>query len=202
VRLAAGIAFAVAAVAGLALAVAVDLRLLLVGVAAIAAAVLYTGGPHPYGYSGLGELAVLVFFGLVATCGSAYVQAGRVPPAAWPAALTVGLLAVAVLLANNVRDIDTDAEAGKRTLAVRLGRRASRAAFVLAVAGAFVAVAVLGLFRPAVLVALLAVPLAVPPVTRLLRRTDGPGLIGALVGTVRLQLVTCLLLAGALWASA
>jgi 1,4-dihydroxy-2-naphthoate polyprenyltransferase len=202
VRLAAGVAFAVAAVVGLALAVAVDLRLLLVGVAAIAAAVLYTGGPRPYGYSGLGELAVLVFFGLVATCGSAYVQAGRVPAAAWPGAVTVGLLAVAVLLANNVRDIDTDAEAGKRTLAVRLGRRASRATYVLVVAGAYVAVAVLAAVRPAALVALLAVPLAVAPVRAVLRRTDGPGLVGALVGTVRLQLVTSLLLAGALWASA
>jgi 1,4-dihydroxy-2-naphthoate octaprenyltransferase len=201
VRLAAGVAFTVAAVAGLALAVAVDLRLLLVGAAAIAAAVLYTGGPRPYGYSGFGELAVLVFFGLVATCGSAYVQAGRVPAAAWPGAVTAGLLAVAVLLANNVRDLDTDAEAGKRTLAVRLGRPASRAAFVLAVAGAFVAVAALGVARPAALVALLAAPLAIDPVARVLRRTDGPGLIGALVGTVRLQLATCLLLAGALWAS-
>ena len=200
-KLAAGIAFAVAAVAGLALAVAVDLRLVLVGAAAIAAAVLYTGGPRPYGYSGFGELAVLVFFGLVATCGSAYVQAGRVPAAAWAGAVTVGLLAVAVLLANNVRDIGTDTEAGKRTLAVRLGRRASRAVFVLTVAGAFVPVLVLGLSRPAALLALLAAPLAVAPVAAMLRRTDGPGLIAALVGTVRLQLVTCLLLAAGLWAS-
>ena len=198
VRLAAGIAFAVAALAGLALAVAVDPRLLLVGLAAIAAAVLYTGGPRPYGYSGFGELAVLVFFGLVATCGSAYVQAGRVPAVAWPAAVAVGLLAVAVLLANNVRDIDTDRAAGKRTLAVRLGRRGSRAAFVAALAGSFAAVAVTGVMHRPALAALLAAPLALAPATAVLRRTDGPGLVGALVGTVRLQLVTCLLLAGGL----
>jgi 1,4-dihydroxy-2-naphthoate octaprenyltransferase len=160
--------------------------------------VLYTGGPRPYGYSGFGELAVLVFFGLVATCGSAYVQAGRVPSVAWPAAVAVGLMAVAVLLANNVRDIDTDTVAGKRTLAVRLGRRGSRAAFVAALAGAFAAIAVTGVLHRPALVALLAAPLALAPAATVLRRADGPALVGALVGTVRLQLVTCLLLAGGL----
>src|ERR1700704_153977 len=141
VRNAALIAFAVAAAAGLGLAIAVDLRLLVVGVVAISAAALYTGGPRPYGYSGLGELSVLVFFGVVATAGSAYVQLERVPATAWWGSLAVGLLACAVLLANNIRDVDTDRAAGKRTLAVRIGARRARALFVGCVAGAFVAVA-------------------------------------------------------------
>jgi 1,4-dihydroxy-2-naphthoate octaprenyltransferase len=201
VRRAAAAAFAVAAAAGLALAVAVDLRLLLVGVAAIAAAVLYTGGPRPYGYSGLGELAVLVFFGVVATCGSAYVQLERVPGAAVAASLVVGLGAVAILLANNVRDIDGDRLAGKRTLAVRLGRARARDLFTAVVAGMFVAAGLLGLARPPVLVTLAAAPLAVAPVRLVRTRDDGPGLIAALGATARLQLAVSLLLAAGLWAS-
>ena len=201
VRAAAAVAFAVAAVAGLALAIAVDLRLLLVGAAAIAAAVLYTGGPRPYGYSGFGELAVLAFFGVVATCGSAYVQLERVPAVAVAASVVVGLGAVAILLANNVRDIDGDRLAGKRTLAVRLGRSRSRAVFTAVVAGMFVTAAVLGLARPPVLVTLAAAPLAVTPVHLVRTRTDGSGLITALGATARLHLVTSLLLAAGLWVS-
>jgi 1,4-dihydroxy-2-naphthoate octaprenyltransferase len=201
VRRAAAAAFAVAAAAGLALAVAVDLRLLLVGVAAIAAAVLYTGGPRPYGYSGLGELAVLVFFGVVATCGSAYVQLERVPGAAVAASLVVGLGAVAILLANNVRDIDGDRLAGKRTLAVRLGRRRSRGLFAAVVAAMFAVAALLGLARPPVLITLVALPLAVAPVRLVRSRSDGPGLIAALGATARLQLAVSLLLTVGLWVS-
>jgi 1,4-dihydroxy-2-naphthoate octaprenyltransferase len=201
VRGAALVAFSVAAVAGLALAVAVDLRLLLVGAAAIAAAVLYTGGPRPYGYAGFGELAVLVFFGVVATCGSAYVQLERVPGAAVVASVTVGLGAVAILLANNVRDVDGDRLAGKRTLAVRLGRRRARALFTTVVAAMFASVALLGLARPPVLVALAALPLAVAPVRLVRTRTDGPGLIAALGATARLQLAVSLLLTVGLWLS-
>jgi 1,4-dihydroxy-2-naphthoate octaprenyltransferase len=201
VRRAAAVAFAVAAVAGLALAVAVDLRLLLVGAAAIAAAVLYTGGPRPYGYSGFGELAVLAFFGVVATCGSAYVQLERVPAAAAAASVVVGLGAVAILLANNVRDIDGDRLAGKRTLAVRLGRSRSRDLFCAVVAAMFATAALLGLARPPVLVTLAAVPLAVAPVRLVRGRSDGPGLIAALGATARLQLVVSLLLAAGLWVS-
>jgi 1,4-dihydroxy-2-naphthoate polyprenyltransferase len=199
VRRAAGIAFAVAAVAGLALAVAVDLRLLAVGVAAIAAAVLYTGGPRPYGYAGFGELAVLVFFGVVATCGSAYVQLERVPAVAAAASLVVGLGAVAILLANNVRDVDGDRLAGKRTLAVRLGRDRARDLFTAVVAGMFAIVVLLGLTRPPVLVTLAAVPLAVAPVRLVRTRADGPGMIAALGATARLQLVVSLLLTAGLW---
>jgi 1,4-dihydroxy-2-naphthoate polyprenyltransferase len=201
VRRAAAAAFAVAAVAGLALAIAVDLRLLLVGAAAIAAAVLYTGGPRPYGYSGFGELAVLAFFGVVATCGTAYGQLERVPAVAVAASVVVGLGAVAILLANNVRDIDGDRLAGKRTLAVRLGRARARDLFTAVVAGMFVTAALLGLTRPPVLVTLAAVPLAVTPVRLVRTRTDGPGLIAALGATARLQLVTSLLLAAGLWVS-
>jgi 1,4-dihydroxy-2-naphthoate polyprenyltransferase len=201
VRRAAALAFAVAAVAGLALAVAVDLRLLLVGVAAIAAAVLYTGGPRPYGYAGFGELAVLAFFGVVATCGSAYVQLERVPATAVAASLPVGLGAVAILLANNVRDVDGDRQAGKRTLAVRLGRDRARRLFVGVVVAIFAAAVLLGLARPPVLVTLAAVPLAVVPVRLVRSRTDGPGMIAALGATARLQLVVSLLLAAGLWLS-
>ena len=194
VRNAALIAFAVAAAAGLALAIAVDLRLLVVGVVAIAAAALYTGGPRPYGYSGLGELSVLVFFGVVATAGSAYVQLERVPATAWWGSLAVGLLACAILLANNIRDVDTDRAAGKRTLAVRIGARRARALFVGCVAGAFVAVAAIGVLEPTALIALAAVPLAVPPVRLVMTRSDPPSLVAALVGTARMQLVVAVLL--------
>ncbi|MGH8975839.1 MAG: 1,4-dihydroxy-2-naphthoate polyprenyltransferase, partial [Acidimicrobiia bacterium] len=141
VRTAAALAFAVAAAAGLALALAVDLRLILVGVVCIAAAVLYTGGPRPYGYSGLGEAAVLVFFGFVATAGSAYVHLERLPLLAVVAALPVGLLACAILVVNNLRDIATDAAAGKRTLAVRLGPDRTRLLYTGCVVLAFVVVA-------------------------------------------------------------
>ena len=126
VRMAAALAFAVAAVVGLVLSLVVNPWLLLVGVAAIAAAVLYTGGPAPLGYLGLGEIMVLVFFGFVATVGSAYVQVEHVPGAAWWGSLVVGLLACAILLANNVRDVPTDTASGKRTLAVRVGAPTAR----------------------------------------------------------------------------
>jgi 1,4-dihydroxy-2-naphthoate octaprenyltransferase len=201
VRRAAAAAFAAAALAGLALAVAVDLRLLLVGLAAIAAAVLYTGGPRPYGYAGFGELAVLAFFGVVATCGSAYVQLERVPAAALAASLPVGLGAVAILLANNVRDVDGDRLAGKRTLAVRLGRARARGLFVAVVAAMFASAALLGLARPPVLLTLAAIPLAVVPVRLVRTRSDGPGLVAALGATARLQLAVSLLLTAGLWMS-
>jgi 1,4-dihydroxy-2-naphthoate polyprenyltransferase len=194
VRNAAALAFGVAAVVGLALAVAVDLRLLFVGAVAIAAAVLYTGGPRPYGYSGLGEVAVLVFFGFVATAGSAYVQLESVPTAAWWGAVGVGLLACAILLANNIRDVDTDRVAGKRTLPVRIGIAAGRGMFAGCVAGAFVAVGAVGVVHAPALIALAALPLAVQPVRFVMTRRDPPSLVAALVGTARLELVVAALL--------
>jgi 1,4-dihydroxy-2-naphthoate polyprenyltransferase len=195
VRNAAALAFGVAAVVGLALAIAVDLRLVVVGAIAIAAAVLYTGGPRPYGYSGLGELAVLVFFGFVATAGSAYVQLERVPTAAWWGAVAVGLLACAILLANNIRDIDTDRVTGKRTLPVLIGAPAARGLFVECVAGAFAAIAAVGVLFPPALIALAALPLAVQPVRLVLTRRDPLSLVAALVGTARLEVVVSVLLA-------
>jgi 1,4-dihydroxy-2-naphthoate octaprenyltransferase len=201
VRRAAAAAFATACVAGLGLAVAVDPWLLAVGVACVAAAVLYTGGPRPYGYAGFGELAVLVFFGLVATTGTAYVQLERVSPLALAASLPVGLAAVAILLANNIRDLDGDRAAGKRTLAVRLGRARSRTLYVATVAAVFVLVVAIGLARPPALAALAALPLAAGPVRLVRRRDDGPGLVAALAGTARLQLAVCVLLTAGLWLS-
>ena len=193
VRNAAALAFAVAAVIGLVLSLVVDPWLLLVGVAAIAAAVLYTGGPVPLGYLGLGELMVLVFFGFVATVGSAYVQVEYVPGAAWWGSLVVGLLACAILLANNVRDVPTDTVAGKRTLAVRVGAPAARALFVACYVGAFVAVVAIGVTQPWALLGLLAIPLAVEPVRIMRTRSDPPSLVKALVATARLELVLAVL---------
>jgi len=201
VKLAAALAFAVAGLAGLALALAVDLRLLLVGVACVAAAVLYTGGPRPYGYAGFGELAVLVFFGLVATVGTTYVQTERLDGLALAASVPVGLGAVAILLANNIRDLDGDRRAGKRTLVVRLGPARSRGLYVATVVAIFVSVALIGIARPPALVALAAAPLAVGPVCLVCRRQDGPGLVAALAGTARLELASSLLLTVGLWVS-
>jgi 1,4-dihydroxy-2-naphthoate octaprenyltransferase len=201
VRNAAAIAFGVAAVFGLALAIAVDLRLLLIGAVAIAAAVLYTGGPRPYGYSGLGELAVLVFFGFVATAGSAYVQAERVPAAAWWGAVALGLLACAILLANNIRDIDTDRAVGKRTLPVLLGAPASRALYAGCIVGAFLASVAVAVLFPTALIVLAALPLAVRPVRLVATRRDPPSLVAALVDTARLEVVVAVLLSVGLVAS-
>ena len=113
---------------------------MLVGFAALVAAVTYTGGPKPYGYLGLGEVMVLVFFGFVATVGSAYVQYRHLPAEAWWGALAVGLPACGILLANNVRDVDTDVVAGKRTLAVRVGAPRARLLYVACLVGALAAV--------------------------------------------------------------
>jgi 1,4-dihydroxy-2-naphthoate octaprenyltransferase len=201
VRRAALGALAVAAVAGLALSLLANPWLLLVGVAAIAAAALYTGGPKPYGYLGLGEVMVLVFFGFVATTGAAYVQAGTVPGVAWWGSLAVGLLASAVLLANNVRDREGDAAAGKRTVAVRLGDRRARALYVACVGGAFAAVAAVGATHPWGLLGLAALPLAVRPVRAVLGGARGPALVATLVGTVRLEVVVATLVALGLWVS-
>jgi 1,4-dihydroxy-2-naphthoate octaprenyltransferase len=198
VRNASIICFSVAAVVGAVLSIAVDPRLLLVGALAIAAGALYTGGPRPYGYAGLGEIAVLVFFGFVATAGSAYVQIERVPAEAWWGALAVGLSACAILLANNLRDIETDRAAGKRTLAVRIGRRPARRVYVACIVGALVSVCVIGVMEPLALIALVAAPLALHPVALVLERSDPPSLVTALVETARFQLLLSAMLAAGL----
>ena len=155
VKRAALICFGVAAVAGLALSLGTDWRLMLVGVLAVLAGWLYTGGPKPYGYLGLGEVFVFVFFGLVATAGTVYVQLLRIPLATWPIAAAMGALACAVLAINNLRDTGSDAASGKRTLAVRLGRERTRymvgAFFVASLLLPVVAVAYAGIPPLAVL---------------------------------------------------
>lgn len=137
VRMAAVIAFAVAAWAGMLLSLAVDLRLLFVGAVCILAGLLYTGGPRPYGYLGLGEIFVFVFFGLVATAGTAYVESGRITVLSILMGCGVGFLATAILVLNNLRDIETDAAAGKRTLATRIGRGPTRVLLLVLVSAAF-----------------------------------------------------------------
>ena len=200
VKRAAIAAFALAAAVGLALAVAVSWWLVPVGAACVAAGWLYTGGPRPYGYAGLGELFVFVFFGLVATAGTAYVQEERLTAAMGLAAVPVGLLATALLVINNLRDIPTDAVAGKRTLAVRLGDNATRLLYVALVTGAF-AIGAFATAVPASLFTLVVAPLAVSPCRRVLAGAKGPALIAVLQATARLQLLFGVVLAAALWAS-
>ena len=195
------LAFAAAGVAGLTLALIVDPRLLLLGVLCLAAAVGYSGGPKPYASAGMGELFVFVFFGLVATIGSAYAQAGQVPLSAVVAAVPVGLLAGAILVVNNLRDIGTDAAAGKRTLAVRLGEGGTLGLFTALVAGAFALVPVVALTagNAGPLAALLAVPLGVGTVRGVRAAAAPPELIACLGATARLELVVAVLLAVGLW---
>jgi len=195
VRNAAGISFAAAAVVGAALAFAVNPWLLIVGFVALVAAATYTGGPKPYGYLGLGEVMVLVFFGFVATLGSAYVQYRHLSAEAWWGALAVGLPACAILLANNVRDVDADVVAGKRTLAVRFGAPRARLGHTMCLAGAFAAVIACGAWHPWALIALASAPLAVAPARLVRTHNDPASLVAALVGTVRFQLVLAALLA-------
>jgi 1,4-dihydroxy-2-naphthoate polyprenyltransferase len=193
-------AFGVAVAAGLYLAAAAGWELIVVGLVSILAGVLYTGGPRPYGYEGLGELFVFVFFGIVAVTGSYYVQTEELEWQAFAIAVPVGLLSSAILVVNNVRDIDTDRRAGKRTLAVKLGRERARVLFVAMLVLAFLVPPLLvPALSPWLLVTLLALPLAPPLVRAVTTRTDGPALNGALAGTGRLLAVHSLLLsAGAL----
>jgi 1,4-dihydroxy-2-naphthoate octaprenyltransferase len=136
---------------------------------------------------------VLVFFGFVATVGSAYVQIERVPAAAWWGSLVVGLLACAILLANNVRDVPTDAVTGKRTLAVRLGAPTARRMFVACYIGSFASVVMIGIAQPWALLGLLALPLAVAPVRTILTRADPPSLVQVLVATSKVEVVVAVL---------
>jgi 1,4-dihydroxy-2-naphthoate octaprenyltransferase len=191
------IAFGIAVTAGLYLAAVAGWELLVVGVASILAGVLYTGGPRPYGYEGLGELFVFVFFGIVAVVGSYYVQTEELRWEAFALAVPVGLLSSAILVVNNVRDIDTDRRAGKRTLAVKLGRDRARVLFTAMVVLSFAAPVVilaLGGLTPWLLITLAALPLGVPLIKTVSSRSDGPALNGALAGTGRLLAVFSVLL--------
>jgi 1,4-dihydroxy-2-naphthoate octaprenyltransferase len=196
-----GIAMAVAAAAGLALAAMVSWWLLLLGIAAFAALLGYSGGPRPYASEGLGELFVFVFFGLAATLGSSYVQHSRIPATAWVAAVVTGVLAVAILVVNNLRDVPTDAIAGKRTLAVRIGEARTRQLFIAAI-GSGLLLAIIGVPVAAQsawpLLALLALPLAREPINAVRGGGVGRALIPALGGTGKLELAVAVLLAAGL----
>jgi 1,4-dihydroxy-2-naphthoate octaprenyltransferase len=195
VRLAALLSMAVAGVMGLMVSIAVGPELLLVGVLCFAAGWLYTGGPRPYGYAGFGEVFVFVFFGLVATVGSAYVHLERVTGLGLLASIPVGLLATALLVTNNLRDIPSDTSAGKRTLAVRLGETWTRLLYLGCLLGAFLLVPIIALAQPFALAALAAAPLTRGPAKAVASGAAGRQLVPALVATGKLQLVFGALLA-------
>jgi len=198
VKYAAFSCFAVAGVAGLVLAAITAWWLIPVGAACILAAWFYTGGPRPYGYAGFGEVFVFTFFGLVAVLGTTYVQARGISITAVAAAIGIGLLACALLVANNLRDVHTDAAVGKRTLAVLIGAPASRVLFTMMIAVAFLAVVVVGIGHPWCLLALLAVPLAVQPIRQTLGGAAGRDLIAVLGATGRLELAYAIALTAGL----
>ena len=195
------VSFGVAVLAGVYLVAVAGWQLLLVGAASILAGVLYTGGPRPYGYEGLGEVFVFLFFGIVAVAGSFFVQVQHLNWEAFALAVPVGLLAAAILVVNNFRDIDTDRRAGKRTLAVRLGRERTRALYAAMVYGSYLLVPITWVFgplKPWVLLPWLTLPVAAPVVRAVRNRTDGPSLNHALAQTGMLQLVFCVLLSAGL----
>ncbi|HEX7538174.1 MAG TPA: 1,4-dihydroxy-2-naphthoate polyprenyltransferase [Dermatophilaceae bacterium] len=196
VKRAAILSFAVAAVLGLGLvALSGAYPMLPVGAASIAAAWYYTGGKRPYGYSGLGEVFVFVFFGLVATLGTAYTQSLVLSAAAIAGAVGVGAIASAILVANNLRDIPTDQEHGKHTLAVRLGQRRTRALYAGLLGVALACVLVAGAIHPSALLGLLSFALAIPLLRRVLGGAGGRDLVPVLSGTGRFELVYGVLLA-------
>ena len=196
VKRAALASFAVAAVAGLALAAAAGWWLIAVGAAAFLAGWFYTGGPRPYGYAGFGELFVFVFFGLVATVGTTYVQLEKITGLSIAASIPVGLIATALLVTNNLRDIPTDRAAGKNTLAVRLGDRMTRALYIVMVVAVFVMVVAIAVAdRPWAAIALVGALVAFAPVRAVLSGASGRALIAVLGATGRTQLVTGVLLA-------
>ncbi len=195
------VSFGLAVLAGAYLVAVAGWQLLLVGAASILAGVLYTGGPRPYGYEGLGEVFVFLFFGIVAVAGSYFVQVKHLEWEAFALAVPVGLLASAILVVNNIRDIDSDRRAGKRTLAVRLGREGTRVMFAVIVYLAFVLAPVTWVFGPTrawVLLPWLTITLAAGVVRTVRNKLDGPSLNGALARTGMLQLAFCVLLSAGL----
>ena len=196
VLLATYVTFGLAVACGAYLVAVAGWELVAVGAASILAGVLYTGGPRPYGYEGLGEVFVFLFFGIVAVAGSYFVQVQHLPWEAFVCAVPVGLLASAILVVNNVRDLETDRRAGKRTLAVRLGRERTRLLYTAMIAGAFVTAPLpwaFGSMTAWLFLSWLAIPLALGVVRVVRTRTDGPALNGALAKTGATQLVFCLL---------
>jgi 1,4-dihydroxy-2-naphthoate octaprenyltransferase len=198
------VAFGLAVLAGSYLIATAGWELLLVGAASILAGVLYTGGPRPYGYEGLGEVFVFLFFGVVAVTGSYYAQREELTADAFVLAVPVGLIASGILVVNNTRDLETDRRAGKRTLAVRLGRERSRVLFAGMLAVAFLVAPVpwlAGSLSAWLLLCWLSAPLAADVARTVRTRTDGPSLNGALARTGMLQLVFCVLLSAGVLAS-
>ena len=199
------VAFGLAVLVGIYLIATAGWQLLLVGIASILAGVLYTGGPRPYGYEGLGEVFVFLFFGVVAVTGTYFCQTQHLTWESFVLAVPVGLLATAILMVNNMRDLETDRRAGKRTLAVRLGSHARAMGYALLVYVAFLTAPLAWLLggthlTPWLLLPWLALPLAAPIVRIVRNRVDGPSLNGALARTGMLQLVFCVLLsAGCCW---
>jgi 1,4-dihydroxy-2-naphthoate octaprenyltransferase len=183
VKRAALLVFGVAAVAGVVLAVLAAWWLVVVGAACLVAAWFYTGGRRPYGYRGLGEVSVFLFFGLVATAGTTFVQAGEVTVASVLSGAGCGALACAILVANNLRDIPTDTGSGKRTLAVRLGDRRTRILYAGLVAAAFLLALAVAVRHPLAAVTLVVAPIGVPPTVRVLRGASGPALVPVLKAT-------------------
>ena len=195
------IAFAVAVACGIYLTVVAGPLILAIGVVSIAAGVLYTGGPRPYGYEGLGEVFVFLFFGLVAVNGSYYVQVEALDALPLGLSISIGFLATAILVVNNVRDMETDRRAGKMTLAVRIGRHRAVVLFRCLVLGAFVILPIALIAGDASalpLIGLLALPLAIGPMRAVTNRTDGPALNAALAGTGALLGAFSLLVAAGL----
>ncbi len=202
VRGAAFTAFGVAAAAGFWLAALTSWWLIAIGAAALIAGWTYTGGPRPYGYAGMGELFVFAFFGLVATAGTSFCLTGSVTGLAVLAGCAMGFLSCAVLGANNLRDIAGDVDAGKRTLAVRLGRRAAGWLYVLCVAGGFACALGCAPFREGALLVIIAIPFALPPVRTVLGDAAGRALLPVLIATVRVLLLVGVTLTIGLWWSA
>ena len=195
------VSFGLAVLFGIYLIAVAGWELLIVGAASILAGVGYTGGPKPYGYEGLGEVFVFLFFGVVAVAGSYFVQVTSLDWEAFALAVPVGLLAAAILVVNNVRDIDSDRRAGKRTLAVKLGRERTRVMYAAVVYLAYVLTPITWLFGPTtawVLLPWLTLPLAAAAVRIVRTRTDGPALNGALARSGMLQLAFCVLLSAGL----
>jgi 1,4-dihydroxy-2-naphthoate polyprenyltransferase len=187
--------FGLTGLLGLYLATVAGWPVILVGLAAIAAAILYTGGPLPFGYYGLGDLFVFIFFGLAAVGGTYYVQAGQLSAAAVWGAIPIGLLTTAILVVNNLRDIETDRSVGKHTLAVRLGVGGARLEYLLCLAGAYLApllMWVVGIAPAWVMLSWLSLPLAVRLVRQIYRDT-GRALNLALAGTGQFELVFAIL---------
>ncbi len=195
------VSFGLAVLFGIYLIAVAGWELLLVGAASILAGVAYTGGPKPYGYEGLGEVFVFLFFGVVAVVGSFFVQVKALHWEAFALAVPVGLLAAAILVVNNIRDVDSDRRAGKRTLAVKLGRERTRIMFAVIVYLAYLLAPVTWLFGPTtawVLLCWLTLPLATAVLRIVRTRTDGPSLNGALAQSGMLQLTFCMLLSAGL----